>query len=47
MYRYLEWNEGRGDNGKKYTSTEGKTGQIYLDTQTGPHECSSDPVYYN
>ena len=28
-YRYLEWTEGRGDRGKKCTSTEGgKTGQI-------------------
>ena len=27
-YRYLEWTEGRGDNGKECTSTEGKTGQI-------------------
>ena len=27
-YRYLEWTEGRDDNGKEYTSTEGKTRQI-------------------
>ena len=27
-YRYLEWTEGRGDNGKECTSTEGKTEQI-------------------
>ena len=27
-YRYFEWTEGRGDNGKEYTSTEGKTEQI-------------------
>ena len=25
-YRYLEWTEGRSDNGKECTSTEGKTG---------------------
>ena len=25
--RYLEWTKERGDNGKKFTSTEGKTGQ--------------------
>ena len=29
-YRYLEWTEGRGDNGNKCTSTEGKTRQIYI-----------------
>ena len=27
-YRYLEWTEGRGDNDKECTSTEGKAGQI-------------------
>ena len=27
-YRYLEWTEGRGDNGKECTSTEGNTVQI-------------------
>ena len=27
-YRYLEWTEGRGDNGKTCISTEGKMGQI-------------------
>ena len=27
-YRYLEWTEGRSDNGKECTTTEGKTGQI-------------------
>ena len=27
-YRYLEWTEGRDDNGKECTSTETKTGQI-------------------
>ena len=26
-YRYLEWTERRGDNGKECTKTEGKTGQ--------------------
>ena len=26
--RYLEWTEGRGDNGEECTSTKGKTGQI-------------------
>ena len=26
--RYLEWTEGRDDNGKECTSTEGKTRQI-------------------
>ena len=32
-YKYLEWNKGRGDNGKKCTSTEGKTRQIYIRRQ--------------
>ena len=27
-YRYLEWTEGRDDNGKECTSTERKTGRI-------------------
>ena len=27
-YRYLEWTEGRGVNGKECTSTEGKTRQM-------------------
>ena len=43
-YKYLKRTEGRGGNGKECTSTEGKT--INIDTKTGPHECSSGPVYY-
>ena len=27
-YRYLEWTERRGDNGKESTTTEQQTGQI-------------------
>ena len=42
-YRYLEWIEGRGDNGKQCTA-EGKTGQMWIQRQD--HECSSDPVQY-
>ena len=32
-YRYLEWIEGRSDNGKEWTSTERKTGQIQIRKQ--------------
>ena len=45
-YRYLKWTEGRDDYGKECTSTEGKN-WTNIDTETGPHECSSGPVYYN
>ena len=34
-YRYLEWTEGRGDKGKKCTSTARKIGHI--DTEKGLH----------
>ena len=32
-YIYLKWTEVRGDNDKKYTSTEGKNGTT-IDTET-------------
>ena len=44
-YRYLEWTERRDDNSKEWTTTKGKT--VHLDTEIGPHECSSGPVCYN
>ena len=34
LYRYLEWTEGRGDNDKECTSTEGKTGQNRYEDRT-------------
>ena len=42
----MESTEGRGDYSKKLRTPEGKN-CTNIDTETGPLECSSGPVYYN
>ena len=42
-YKYLEWTKGRGDNGKKCTSTAEKTGQIQIRKQD--HKSVAQALY--